>query len=173
MFNHKDNSSCSYIPLICLSPSLTYSYWWYCSFVDLSHRQPTFGVCQNKAAVTKHLITACRDSQDWHSWQSLKCLCSPTIFVSSRYGETVTKKIKIGLILRHLLGHASVQVIPNLSQFSGEGDNRADALCRLAVITDGISVRVWMCMISGFRLSKTPVTVLKTRAATSEAEKYV
>lgn len=138
--------------------------------MSFSHRQPTFGACQTKAAVTKHVITACRDSQDWHSWQSLNCLHSPTILVLSRHGETKTKE-KIRVILRHLLSHASVQVIPNFSQFSGEGDNRADALCRLAVITDGISVRVWMCVISGFRLSQTAVTVL--RAATSEAERCV
>lgn len=65
----------------------------------------------------------------------------------------------------------SAHVIPNLSQFTSEGDNRADALCRIAVITDGTSVKVWMCMISEFRLSQTPVAVLKTRVATSQAER--
>lgn len=64
----------------------------------------------------------------------------------------------------------SVQVIPNLSSFTSEGDNRADALCRLAVITDGISVRVRKCVISEFRLSQTPVAVLKMRVATSQTE---
>ena len=50
----------------------------------------------------------------------------------------------------------SAQEIPNLSQFSSEGDNGADALCWLAVVPDGISVRVWMCSVSGLRSSQTP-----------------
>lgn len=67
----------------------------------------------------------------------------------------------------------TVQVIPNLSHFASEGDKRADALRRLAVITDGMSVRVWICMVSGFTLSQTPVAVLKTGVATSRAVRDV
>lgn len=41
------------------------------------------------------------------------------------------------------------------------------------VITDGISVRVWMCAISGFRLSQTLLVVLKMIVTTSRAERCV
>lgn len=153
-----------------MSPSLTHSYWRNCSFVSSAHQQPAFVACQTKPALNKHLITACRDSQDWHLQQSLNCSHSPAIWAEVRHEETETRK-KIWLILRHPLSHVSVQVIPNLSQFASKGADSAHTLCRLTVITDGISVRVWMWWISGFRLSQTPVAVLKMRVATSQTDR--
>lgn len=104
-------SPISIFSLICLSLSLTHSYWRICSFVSSSHRQPTFGACQTKAAVSKHLITAFRDSQDRHSWH-MKLPRSPDILAEVKHGEMVRKKKEIWLILRYSLSCVSVQVIP-------------------------------------------------------------
>ena len=175
MFNHRDNFSYSYTSSICLSPSLTHPYWRNCLFVSASHRQPTFGACQTKAAVSKHLITARGDAQDWHSWHCLNCLRSPfsLTWSQARSNGDKKKKKQIRLILRCHVSRVSALVIPNLSHITSEGDNGADALCRCAVITDGISVRVWMYVISGFRLSQTPLVVLKTIVTPSWAERCV
>lgn len=73
VFNHIDNFS--YI-----SPDLSVSIsdaFLLTKLLICELFSPTFGACQTKAAVSKHLITACRDSQDWHSWQSLNCLRFP------------------------------------------------------------------------------------------------
>lgn len=172
MFNHRDNFSCSYISSICLSPSLTHPYWRRYLFVSASYRQPTFGACQTKAAVSKHLITARGDAQDTHGRVWIACILL-SILPETKRGVTGTKKNRSDWFLRCHISRVSVLVIPNLSHFTSEGDNRADALCRRAVITDGISVRVWMCVISGFRLSQTPLVVLKTIVTTSRAERCV
>lgn len=122
------------------------------------------GGCQTETAVSKHLITACRETQDRQSCQSLKCLLSPNNLIWSQNRDKKQRSDST---------HMSAQVIPNLSSFCSEGDNTADALCRPALITDGISVRVRKCMISKFRLSQTPLAVCKTRVATSQKDRGV
>lgn len=163
--------------------SVCFRLWRIPLFESSSRRHPTSGLCQTETAVGKHLITACIDSQDCQSKQSLKCLCWPAITSEVSCRDTEPKKREenerkrgqwwIWLILRQHLSHMSVQVTTNLSQFASGGDKRADALCRLAVITDGIPVRGWMCLISGFTFPQTPVAVLKVRLATSQAERCV
>lgn len=172
LFWSSDRGNVSNGCISCLFPPLTHSYWRNRLFVGSSHRQHTIEACQTTAPVSKHLITVCIDSQDWHSKQSLSCLCLPTILGKVRCVDIEPTERKeerkkerkggqVWLILRKHFSHVSEQVTSNLSQFPSKDDNQADALCRLVVTADGISVRDWMYVISGFRLSQTPVAVLK------------
>lgn len=110
-----------------------------------SHRQPNWGAFPTESAENKHLITACRDTLE------------------------TQKKGEIWLILR-ILTLVACQVILKFRAFTSQGDNRADVLCRLAMITDGISVRVRKCVISELRLCQTPVAVWRTRVFTSQTD---
>lgn len=135
-----------------------------CLFMSSSCRQNTTGGWQTKAPVSKHLIIPCKDESFLKKKLCLRWMCLNT---------ALAVKIRQKRKGRHLL-LVSEQVTLNLSEKKKsptEGDNWAGAPRRLAVITDGISVRVDVCNFQG--CVQTPVAAFKTRLATSQADRRV